>query len=955
MNSPRLARWSLVAAALVALAWPALAAPNLTDVSPRGLTIGQTTKIVLTGSDLDADTRLLLPAKIAAQSLVGPARPNRLEIEVTLDPATPPGLYPVRVANGKGVSGILLLGVDSLPQLPFAPQVERQPVALHGQVGAAMVLRSTLSGKKGQRVVLDVESQRLGGGLRPVIRLYDPRGAQIAWSPPRRALGGDARCEVQLPADGDYVIELHDELFKPAGNGFFRLKVGDLQYADFALPLAVAAGGKQAIRLPGSPLAGEAEFDASAAIVPGEVAAPLPAAPAFTGAAPRLAISDFPELLEAAPASQPQELPAAPVGISGVLGAKGEEDKFLLAVMPGQKLQFSVVARQIGSPLDGELFLRNDKGGQIAYGDDRPGSADPLVDFTVPAGLTKLQIALRDRVGDGGPDFVYRIAVREQTRPEFSLQIPTDRFVVPAGGTLVVPVQVIRAGYGGPISLALENGPAEVQLGGGLIPAGATTALVTLSAQNVSPQAVLTRLIGQADEAKAATYRAATFAEFPGAKHQPRLREQFALAIAVPSPISLAWNAGADDKLLVGGKLAANLRIARMGNVPGNVRVRLLTTQPTPTKKINDGKAEKTVDDPDRMLRLEGEATFPPDQSDVSVNILVPADLPLKPWDLVLAADLLAKDGKSVVTSIAAPLRTLPTALPFSIELAGSAAADGKAGAGETGKLAGKVLRAAGYAQPVAITLEGLPKGVAAPQVIVPADQTDFALPVRFTYGTKAGPLKGVKLVGLSAPITAGSVRSNALEVAINVVPGEKPASEMPKEIYEDDEAFIALLTEGAARAVPDQRETHSGKYALRIVGDERRAATLPGLGVKIRENPGPGEYRYLRFAWKKAGGNAICLQLAKDGQFGAASPPAATFRYHAGPGAPSHGGALVLDDQLPAKFELVTRDLFADFGEFTLTGLGFSAIDGQSALFDHLYLARQLDDFELLKEGPAK
>ena len=49
-------------------------------------------------------------------------------------------------------------------------------------------------------------------------------------------------------------------------------------------------------------------------------------------------------------------------------------------------------------------------------------------------------------------------------------------------------------------------------------------------------------------------------------------------------------------------------------------------------------------------------------------------------------------------------------------------------------------------------------------------------------------------------------------------------------------------------------------------------------------------------------------------------------------------------------NFELVTRDLFYDFGEFTLTGLGFSPVDGQSALFDHLYLARSAEELDLIK-----
>ena len=68
-------------------------------------------------------------------------------------------------------------------------------------------------------------------------------------------------------------------------------------------------------------------------------------------------------------------------------------------------------------------------------------------------------------------------------------------------------------------------------------------------------------------------------------------------------------------------------------------------------------------------------------------------------------------------------------------------------------------------------------------------------------------------------------------------------------------------------------------------------------------------------------------------------------------PGGECYGASLVISDKLPApRFEVVTRDLFADFGEFTLTGLAFSPVDGNAALFDHLYLGRQMEDFELLK-----
>ena len=69
---------------------------------------------------------------------------------------------------------------------------------------------------------------------------------------------------------------------------------------------------------------------------------------------------------------------------------------------------------------------------------------------------------------------------------------------------------------------------------------------------------------------------------------------------------------------------------------------------------------------------------------------------------------------------------------------------------------------------------------------------------------------------------------------------------------------------------------------------DQKFNPKLPNLGVKIRENPGPGEYRYIQFAWQKAQGNTICLQLAHDGKFGpgsGAGREGAKFRYHAGSG----------------------------------------------------------------------
>jgi len=49
----------------------------------------------------------------------------------------------------------------------------------------------------------------------------------------------------------------------------------------------------------------------------------------------------------------------------------------------------------------------------------------------------------------------------------------------------------------------------------------------------------------------------------------------------------------------------------------------------------------------------------------------------------------------------------------------------------------------------------------------------------------------------------------------------------------------------------------------------------------------------------------------------------------------------------LPTEWTLVTRDLFADCGDFTLNGLGLVSIDGQYALFDRILLGRTQADFD--------
>jgi hypothetical protein len=241
---------------------------------------------------------------------------------------------------------------------------------------------------------------------------------------------------------------------------------------------------------------------------------------------------------------------------------------------------------------------------------------------------------------------------------------------------------------------------------------------------------------------------------------------------------------------------------------------------------------------------------------------------------------------------------------------------------------------------------------VPAPAFNLAADQTEFNLPVSFPFGTVAGAVPNVKVAALCLadpqdPKTA--VHTASLDLALSIVPGSKPP-EQPHVLFEDQPEFVATLTHGGGTVALDGAQKYAGVVSIRVTPDQKYNPAIPGWELKIRENPGPGEFRYLRFAWKKQGGTAICLQLNHEGQWGPTAPGAASFRYHAGPAGPCYGASLTIDAALPEDWEVVTRDLFADFGEFTLTGIALSPIDGEFGLFDHLYLGTSVDDFRLVK-----
>ncbi len=123
--------------------------------------------------------------------------------------------------------------------------------------------------------------------------------------------------------------------------------------------------------------------------------------------------------------------------------------------------------------------------------------------------------------------------------------------------------------------------------------------------------------------------------------------------------------------------------------------------------------------------------------------------------------------------------------------------------------------------------------------------------------------------------------------------------------------------------------------------------AELTGLSIPIRENPGPGEFRYITFTYVKWGGGQVGLRFAYD-EYARANGPGKKYDYgyYAGKGDEITVG-LRIEEEAPSHWMVTTRDLWKDFGDFTLTGLSFLCPTGRDAGFDAVLLGKNPDDFE--------
>jgi putative heme-binding domain-containing protein len=166
--------------------------------------------------------------------------------------------------------------------------------------------------------------------------------------------------------------------------------------------------------------------------------------------------------------------------------------------------------------------------------------------------------------------------------------------------------------------------------------------------------------------------------------------------------------------------------------------------------------------------------------------------------------------------------------------------------------------------------------------------------------------------------------------------------------LFEDQASVADALNEGAGKLRLCTEGCYSGQACLAVTPPQRFSPRIPDWEYRITENPGPGEFRYLRFAWKSRG-TGIMIELAAEGNWPGANE--AVRRYCSGQNT-TGWAARQIAAEAPRDWMVVTCDLWKDFGSFTLTGIAPTAMGGE-ALFDRIELSRSLDDLERPSRTP--
>ena len=499
--------------------------PAIESVYPPGCQAGEPVDVTVSGTGSDTLQRLHsnVPGLHCERTGDGAFR-------LTAPPGTPAGHYDVWGVGSTGVSAPRTFVVgDRSERLEAEPNnvltdatAVPVDVVVNGRMDAAGdVDQFRFSALRGQQVLLECSARRIDSRLRAVLEVGDATGRRLAVN--RGYFGVDPLVVFNVPEDGEYTVTVQDLIAGGGAEHYYRLEIHTGPRVLFSMPNVVQEGSSSPVTLYGwnlhgatpSKLAGgldRLQIELSGESLPGSslplLLAPSQSVLADSSVAYRLSGSPEPVLIGLTDApvmldGQDNHSPEAareiviPCDVSGQLSGGDETDWFAVDALRGEVLYFEGFGERIGSPVDLELAVCDESGGELArftdelrdFGDAYPTShLDPAGRWVCPAdGRYKLSVHnLTGGIHDD-PRRVYRLSVRRADADFQVVAVPRGGgpagLNVPRGGrTLVDLVAFRRRGMTGGIRVVAHDLPDGIECSEVWLGPGVDRALLALSA-----------------------------------------------------------------------------------------------------------------------------------------------------------------------------------------------------------------------------------------------------------------------------------------------------------------------------------------------------------------------------------------------------------------------------------------------------------------------------------------
>lgn len=566
-----------------------LPAPRLLTTMPMGGKAGTQVEITIAGEHLDdvgdlsfSDARLKATRKLDA---AGAPVANSYVVDIPSD--CPVGVYEARVMTRLGMSSSRVFSVGSLtevkqskPNTTLATAIE---LPLNSVCNAVISSRAVdhyaFEAKKGQRLIVDTATRGIDSKLDATVIIADAAGRDLLVE------RGGGVLDFNVPADGKYVIKVHELTFKGGREYFYRLGLWEqpagTPIVRQPLTKTVNSFSWPPQGLPEKAALAEAEPNNSGKIAQ-KISLPCDIAGSF--------------------------FPAADVDVFEFEAKKGEEwwievgsERFGLPTDP------NVLVQHVTKTTDGEKVTDVAEFTDIpspvkvssnGYAYDGPpynaGTADVLGKLVIKEdGLHRLQVT--DLFGGTRTDArnVYRLVVRKAA-PDFAVvawalhmelrngdrNALSKPLALRGGATMALEVVAIRRdGFDGDIDLVMDDLPDGVTASGLRIPAGQSRGIMLVTASQNAPRGLKSaKFTGRATINNEPVVRPCAMASFSwpipdswGEIPAPRLMQDVPVSVSGIdlAPLTITAPKGGPIEATVGEKITIPLFLARRSEFSG--------------------------------------------------------------------------------------------------------------------------------------------------------------------------------------------------------------------------------------------------------------------------------------------------------------------------------------------------------------------------------------------------